>query len=100
MTELKNMTLIKNEELNEVTGGFSGHVSMYDGVIGETYYFVNDHYNNKYIKGVLLRSYEESVLFWTRRMHEVLVIESNYSDNRRGDKIRLEGDSFTMYLFK
>lgn len=100
MTEVNNQNLINDEELNEVTAGYRGHVSKYDGVIGQTYYFVKDRCPSDYVFGTLLESWEEKILWWTRREHKVKIISTTCRGYNIGQTVVLRGDDYTMYYDK
>ena len=95
----------------DVMDGFSGHISQYKGIIGETYYFVNDTNSSKWMKGVLVDSYEHHVLWWTERYHDVKIIEISDSCEHYfkkvahkkcdyGDVVDIEGSDWSIYMYK
>lgn len=97
--------ILEDEELKEVIGGWSGHVGQYDGVIGQTYYFVNDQFSNVWIKGILKESYEKTrLVFWSKRVHVVEIIEKSQAVDawfqyvyKKGDRVSILGEEFSMY---
>ena len=98
MTNTNNNTKLKDEELKNVSGGtpdtirFEGHVGMYDGVIGERYFFAEDD-GNDCIHGILLRSYEkqDGILFRTKRVH---IVQEDWGTNQI---TQIYGDDWTIY---
>lgn len=94
--------MLKNElnenELNMVNGGlvvgsreYYGHVSKYDGEVGEKYYFVNDDNPNWVYEAILVRSGEEDGILWTTKRYHIIqeTATANYHT--------IYGDEWTMY---
>lgn len=92
----ENMREMTDIELESVSGGWSGHVDKYSGVIGEKYYFVNDDDHSKWIYGKLLKSYEKKkALFFSVRTHEVAV--ERHGNFKWESKMSISGDEWTIY---
>lgn len=96
--ELKSKELTE-EDLQNVMGGFSGHVGKYDGVVGEKYYFVLDGSNGtQWMYGKLTWSGEiRNAPFTTIRWHYADI--EKWFGGTMSFHAELCGDDWTMYKY-
>lgn len=108
------------EELEDISGGdrwgdkksaylpsdHGIHIGKYaaEGYIGQMVYCVIDNYPNSYIYGVLVKSYEEKLIFGaTRRVHRIRVEGASHSMKSNfelGKEYGFTGDNHTLFLYK
>ena len=101
---------LKDEELDQVVGGFSeeNHIGKYDGVVGQTYYFVYDDDHSAWCRAVLTKTYEKTKwIFFSERWHNVHILEytSAFVDVVRSSfkidfNYSLNSSFWTMYTSK
>ena len=111
MPEENKAVDLKDEELQEVTGGsttenapnelscanwvFSGFIGKYaESHIGEKLYLVS-HDKDEYYYGRLLDSFEAESTFWTERTHVILCEEHNGS--KFSGYVEVSGDDYWLY---
>jgi len=121
MVEKKELS---DEELESVNGGCGGdnedwgtkmskylpsdhgkHIGKYEaeGYINQDVYVVRDDDRECYYWGTLLRSWEESDIGCTRRMHEIYIKGSNnyfFCTFPKNTNQEFGGDDNTLFLYK
>lgn len=94
---------INEEELNNVSGGFSGHVDRYHGIKNNVYYFKYDGDQVTWCKAILIDSYEEKHLWWTERVHQVWIVEFSPEFRIPSGTMtnqKFKASEWTMYKYK
>lgn len=98
---------LTDEQLEKVSGGYgldddySGEVSKYDVVVGQSYYVRNDYY--VWFKGRLEKSWEKELTSCSTQRTHIYLIEdpgTALSSGYKGQHLEINADAYSFFKYK